>query len=141
MLLEIRLYFRCFKVDGAAITEREMSLLSMSNPYAVDGLGEEQRSVNIGTSLQRAAFKGRGVSDRFYQALGDESDRFIVFLASVNQASFQSFVALGIKCDLLLSFKVDEDTMDFEVPLRLISEASRLGLPVSILVDPFAAAE
>jgi hypothetical protein len=137
MLLEIRVCWRCFKIDGSAITESEYSQIGPTNAFVVGGIGEEERSVNlIGCALKLDAFKGRQPSERFFEAIGVELERFTSFLASMDEKQFQSFKALGIKSDLLVSFRVDESTMDFELPHILILAASRLGLSVSILVDP-----
>ena len=136
MLLAVQLLFRSVKNDGSAITAQELSLIGSPIPYSVDGLGEEERSANFGTTVSLDSFKGRGASDRFFDATNIEIDKFCVFLSGLNQDSFQSFIGLGVKCDIFVEFKIDENMMDFVLPLRFVAETARLCLPISILVNP-----
>lgn len=137
MLLEIQISLRCFKNDGAAITGSEFIRLGLPGPYSVSGLDvEEQAATLIGCSLKLDSFKGRGASQRFFQAIQVDVDQFATFLASVDEGSFKSFLATGVKADLLLNFKIDDNMMDVEVPHRLVYGAARLGIPASLLVNP-----
>lgn len=137
MLLEVQVCLRCFKNDGTAINADEYALIGPTGSFAVDGLGEEERSVNLtGCSLKLDSYKGRGASERFFEAIRTEIDRFTSFLASLDEASFKKFLAQGIKADLLISFKIDENTMDFDLVHALQAAASKLGLSTAILVNP-----
>src|SRR6185436_12338409 len=117
MLLAIQFALRCFKSDGSAITSAEFSQIGSTNNYLVEGLDEEERSVNlIACALTLDSFKGRGASGRFFDTIRGEIDKFTAFLSSINPASFRSFAAIGIQSDLLLSFKIDDNTMEYEIP-------------------------
>lgn len=137
MLVEVQVWLRSFKHDGSPVTGDEYALLGPTGSYAVEGLGEEERSVNlIGCSLKLDSFKGRAASERFWEAARTGIDSFALFLNSIDDGSFKSFLARGINSDLLMRFTIDENMMDFEISRNLVFAASRLGVSISILVNP-----
>ena len=137
MLAKLQICLRCSKHDGSAITAEEFARVASASTYTVDGLGEEERSVNlVGCSVDIDAFKGRKASERFFGAIGGEVERFATFLNSLDAASFEAFRLGGVNSNLLVEFTIDENMMDFELPATIVLAAARLALPISILVNP-----
>jgi hypothetical protein len=137
MLLGFQVSLRSFHEDGNAITEADYSQIGARGSFTVVGLGEEEHAVIIsGVALSLDDFKGRGASERFYKAIDTEVERFASFLSALDPNAFRSLQDRRITSDLLLSFEADESTMDCELPEMLTSSAVRLGLPISLLVNP-----
>src|SRR5262245_7018391 len=102
MLVKLHICLRCSKLDGSAITADEFAQIVPPSEYAVDGLGEEERSVNlVGCSVDIDRFKGRGASERFFEAAREEVERFASYLSALDAASYESFRLGGISSDLL----------------------------------------
>jgi hypothetical protein len=137
MLLDVSLVLRLSKRDGSAISQVELARLGLSGPFAAEGLGEEERSVNItALSLALDSFHGPKPSEKFFDAIEGELKAFDDFLSSIDEQDFLLFLEADIDADLLLSFKSDEDTLDFNVPRSLVRNVARLNLALSILVNP-----
>jgi hypothetical protein len=133
----IKIYVRCYRQDGAAVTQETLDRLGCSIPFPVEGVGEEERSTNLQCcALRRGDFKGRGCSERFYGAIAAAMERLVAFLNSIDEGACKKLQKEGVLFDLLFSFGIEDNRTDYKFSTDLVAAASRLDMPVNILVDP-----
>src|SRR5437660_1359642 len=126
MVTYIEISLRAWHPDGNTISGEELvaALAADTSAYAVIGSGQKWETARIvasGHSLE--AYKDKDEPhEAFFKSVRESLVAFSKWLSSLSPDSLDMLRSKGMKLDLFMDFRIDQDQLELEVPCELISE-------------------